>query len=222
MNVASEQVELIVQRVLAHLGTPGNRAPATSGSTSGPPDSAAPKGVQISEVVVTQAILAETINSAKQVRISPTAILTPSARDFIHNRGIEVIREPSSRRTTSSIRWQIIATVATPAVATAVEGLKARGNDADFRVLGLPAEAASQAVSALCRGEASKVVVFTSQPELVACVANRNDSLRAAAVGDMATAKRVQITLNPNLIAIDPSAKGVHELKALLKPFTQS
>jgi len=222
MNFTPEHVELIVQRVLEHLGTPGGRAPAAPGSASRPSDSAVPKGVQISEAVVTQALLAETINGAKQVQIGPKAILTPSARDFVRNHGIQVLREPSTPRGAASIRLQVIATVSTPATAASVEGFQARGIAVDFRLLGIPAEAASQAISALCRGEAAKVVVFTSHPELVACLANRNDRLRAAAVADAAGAERVQKTLNPNLLAIDPSTRGVHELKALLKPFALS
>jgi hypothetical protein len=220
MNFTAEHVDLIVQRVLEHLGTPGGRAPGATGSASASAPVAAPKGVQITELVVTQALLAETVNGAKQVRIRPAAILTPSARDFIRNHGIEIIRESSSRSTSTGVRWQIIATVSTPEIAAAVEGLKVRGICAAFRLAGLPVEAASQAVSALCRGETAKVVVFTSQPEFVACLANRNDQVRAAAVADAAAGERVQRTLNPNLIAIDPSAKGVHELKGLLKTIT--
>ncbi len=222
MNFAPEQVELIVQRVLAHLGTPAGGAPGTTGSAIALQPTAAPRGVQISESVVTQAILAEAVNGLKQIRISPTAILTPSARDFVRDHGVEVIREPSSRGASASVRWQIITTVSMPQIAAAVEGLKTHGIAADFRMLGLPAEAASQAVSAVCRGEAVKVVVFSSQPELVACLANRNEQLRASAVSDAAAVERVRKTLNANLLAIDPSTKGVHELKALLKTFTLS
>jgi hypothetical protein len=221
MNFSAEHVELIVQRVLEHLGTPGGRAPGETASASASAPVAVPKGVHISEQVVTQSLLAETVNGAKQVRIASAAILTPSARDFIRNHGIEIIRE-SSRSTSTGIRWQVIATVSTPEIAAAVEGLKARGINTDFRLVGLPAEAASQAISAVCRGEAAKAVVFTGQPELVACLANRNDRIRAAAMADVAAGERVQRTLNPNLITIDPSSKGVHELKALLKTFTLS
>jgi ribose 5-phosphate isomerase RpiB len=133
-----------------------------------------------------------------------------------------VVRETTSRTASPGVRWQVIATVSTPEVTAALEGLKARGINVDFRLVGLAAEAATQAVSAVCRGEAVKAVVLTSQPELVACLANRNEQLRAAAVTDTATGERVQRTLNPNLLAIDPSARGVHELKALLKAFILS
>jgi hypothetical protein len=222
MNLTAEHVELIVQRVLEHLGAPGGSASGATGSTSSTLPANAPGAMLISEPVVTQALLAEAIKGGKQVRIGPATILTPSARDFIRNHGIEVVRETSSRSASSGVRWQVIATVSTPEVAAALEGLKTRGINADFRLVGLPAEAATQAVSAVCRGEAAKVVVFTSQPELVACLANRNEQLRAAAVNDTATSERVQRTLNPNLVAIDPSRKGVHELQALLKTMASS
>jgi hypothetical protein len=221
MNFTPEQIELVVQRVLEHLGTPADRAPAATGLANAPPPAAVPKGVRISEPVVTQALLAEMVNGSKQVRVSPTTILTPSARDFIRNQGIEILREPSSPKASSFVRWQVIATVSTPQIAAAVEGLTAQGVAVDFRQLGLPAEAASQAISALCRGEAAKVVVFTSASELVACLANRNDRLRAAAVADVAAVERVRKTLNANVLAIDPSSKGVHELKAYFKAFSQ-
>src|SRR6266404_2887620 len=107
MNFSAEHVDLIVQRVLEHLGTPGGHAPGATSATSSSSASlpvAAPKGVRITESVVTQALLAETINGAKQVRIGPAAILTPSARDFIRNYGIEIIRESSSRATSTDVR----------------------------------------------------------------------------------------------------------------------
>jgi len=220
MNFTAEHVELIVQRVLEHLGTSGSRAPSETKSTGSSVPATTPKNVQISEPVVTQAVLAEASHGAKQIRIGPAAILTPSARDFVRKHGIEVIRETLSHSAATGLRWQVIATASTPDVIAAVEGLKGRGISTDFRLVGLPAEAASQAISAVCRGEAVKVVVFTTQPELVACLANRNEQLRAAAIADVAASERVQRTLNPNLLAIDSSAKGVHELKALLKTFT--
>src|SRR5262245_21497103 len=185
MNFTAEHVELIVQRVLEHLGKPGERAPSEKKSMGSPMPATTPNSVQISEPVVTQALLAEAINGTKQVRIGTAAILTPSARDFVRHHGIEVIRESSSHSVANGLRWQVIATVSTPDVAAAVEGLKRRGIRADLRLVGLPGEAATQAISAVCRGEAVKVVVFTSQPELVACLANRNELLRAASIADV-------------------------------------
>ena len=217
MNVTSEQVEQIVQRVLEHLGTPAGAAPLSDVS---PATASVSKEARIAEHVVTQALLVDAANGSKHVWIAPTAILTPSARDFVRNSGIEIIREPAQTKSASSPRWQVIVCTSTPQSVAAVESLKDRGIACDLQLVGLPAEAAAQAVSALCRGEAEKTVVFTSQPELVACLSNRNDRVRAAAIADISAVERVQTNLNANLLAIDPNGKSLYELRAYLKAIT--
>jgi hypothetical protein len=167
--------------------------------------------------VVTLALLAETAGTSKQVRIGPRAILTPSARDFLRDRGIEVLRESPVPAPSSATRWQIIVTCSTPHITEAIEGLAQGGIACERKLTGTAAEAAGQGVGALCRGEAALVVVLTSQPELVACLANRNDRVRAAAVATPAAIERVQRNLQPNFLSVDPTGTGVYQLKSLLK-----
>jgi hypothetical protein len=214
MNFTPETVELIVQRVLEHLGTPAPGAPAADA-----PASAAPQGFRISAQVVTQALLAESVNGSTTVRIGPKAIVTPSALDFVRQRGIEIVRESAVAIAKTAVRRQVIVTTSHSNIAPAVESLKQYGIVCDLRISGRPAEAAAQAISAVCRGDAEKVVVFTAEPELVACLANRNERIRAAAIGDAAALERTQRELKPNVLSLDPSNKSVHELRTLLKAF---
>jgi hypothetical protein len=162
--------------------------------------------------------LAEAVNGSSQVRIGTKAILTPSARDFVKQRGIKIIREAASAKP-ESLRWQVIVTSSNSRITAAVEILPQLGVSIDLKLSGLPAEAAAQATSALCRGEATQVVVFTDQPEFVACLANRNDQIRAAVGTDVAAVERVRGSMHANLVAIDPGTRSAHELKALLKAF---
>jgi hypothetical protein len=214
MNFTPETVELIVQRVLEHLGTPGPGAPVAFA-----PASPAPQGERISAQVVTHAVLEEKVNGARTVRIGPKAIVTPSAYDFLRQRGIEIVRESAAAIAKSAARWQVIVTTPHSNIAPAVESLKQYGIVCDLRLSGLPGEAATQAISAICRGDAAKVVIFTAEPELVACLANRNERIRAAAIGDAGALARSQRELKPNVLTIDPANKGVHELRTLLKAF---
>ncbi len=217
MNFTSEQVELIVQRVLKHLAPPAEAAPA---ATNAPAVSRpAPPRMQISEPVITQALLACAINGSKQVCIGTKAILTPSAWDYIRHQQIEIIRADSSGKVTATARWQVIVTRAVPQIALALESLKQLGISCEQHLVGLTTEGVSQAISAVCRGEATKVVVFTDQPELFVCLVNRNERLRAAAVAEVATVERVEKSLKANLLAIDPAGKNVFELRNLLKAF---
>jgi len=219
MNFSPEQVELIVQRVVAQLGPGAVAAPAAASERPVAPSPVLP--VQIADQIVTQALLAEAVNGSNQVRIGPKAILTPSARDFVKQRGIQIIREASAAKP-SSQRWQIIVSRTNPNITAAVEGLSQLGVTASVTLSGLPAEAAALATSFLCRGDAAKVVVFTDQPELVACLVNRNDKVRAAATANAASVERVLVSMQPNLIAVNPDTRSAHEIKSLLKVFKPS
>jgi hypothetical protein len=143
MNFTAEQVELVVQRVLEQLGTRGGAAPVATGSVSTSAAAPrAPKGVPLGDQVVTQALLAETINGSKLVRIGPKAILTPSAHDYVRQHGIEIIRESSRRQDSTAVQWQIIVSTSTSHISAAVEGLKLSGIACELRLSGTAAEAA--------------------------------------------------------------------------------
>jgi hypothetical protein len=220
MNFTPEQVDLIVQRVVAQLAPKVAVAPSPTAARLDPAEgSSSPLTVQISDHVITQALLSDAVNGSRQVGISPKAILTPSARDYVKQQGIKIVRETASTKSSTAIRWQVIVTKSNPQITAAVESLPQQGVAFDLRLTGLPAEAAQQATSALCRGEAAQVVVFTDQPELVACLANRNDRVRAAATANVAAVERVRTSMQASLIAIDPASRTAHELKSLLKAF---
>jgi hypothetical protein len=214
MNVTPEQIDLIVQRVVARLGPSAVAASPEPAAHRNP--SGSPAALQLTDPVITQALLAETLNGSPQVRISAKAILTPTARDFIRQRGIQIIRETASTKPPASIRWQVITTRSNPQITAALESLPKLGIAIDLVLVGLPAEAAAQAISTLCRGEAAQVVVFADQPELVACLANRNERVRAAAAASAAAIERVRIAMQANLIAVDPESRSLHELKRML------
>jgi hypothetical protein len=222
MTFTPEQFELIVQRVIQQLGTTGAAiapAPARESARLAPAtDPAAAPGIRIAGQVITQELLAASATGTSLVRIAGKAILTPSARDFVKQHGIKIVREDaSSSGAAATIRWQVLVTKSTPQISAAIDGLS--GIVCDIRLLGAAAEAAAQAISALCRGEAHQVVVFTEQPELVACLANRNETVRAAAVAETADVERVRLHLQANLLALDPATRSVHELRSILKAF---
>jgi len=222
MNFTPEQVDQIVERVVAQLGPGAVAPPATIARLDREGESASPSAVQIADQVITQALLTEAVRGAGQVRIGPRAILTPSARDFVQQRGIKIIRESASLKPATAMRWQVIATKSNSQIMAALASLPYQGVAYELRLSGLPADAAAQGISALCRGEAAQVVVFTDQPELVACLANRNDRVRAAAVPDVAAVERARVSMQPNLIVIDPQSRNAHEIKNLLNAFGAS
>lgn len=219
MNVSPEQFEEIVRQVLLKVGTQASGNGAAPAASPALPTASA-DGFKIDAQVITQALLAEAPQGAGAVRIGKRAILTPSARDFVRQHSIKIVRESASSASQSTTHWQAIVTRSSPNIGEAVASLKSAGIVCALRLLGQPQEAADAATSAVCRGEAAQTVIFTDRPELTACLANRNGAIRAAAAGDVATVERVRRDLTPNVLVIDPTNKSVHELKSLLKAFS--
>ena len=228
MSLTPEQVEQIVQQVIRQFsGSTGAGAVAPSTATatvaaSAPQPTApqAPAGVKISHRVITHNVLAEEAGGAKVVRIDAKAIITPSAHDYLRQQSIQIVRETATASAPAKgIRWLVLVSKSTPAVKAIAESLPSLQVTAQSRLVGVAAEAAVESISALCRGEVQQVVVFTEQPELVACLANRNDRVRGASSADVVAIERIRQHLQANLLALDPAHKGIHELKAILKAF---
>lgn len=83
MNLSPQQIETVVQRVVARLR---DVAPTVD-------DEALPDGVlNIAESVVTKQVLQGRIDSVSSITIPVNAIVTPLATDELKNRGIKVQR----------------------------------------------------------------------------------------------------------------------------------
>lgn len=215
MHAEATLIDEIVRRVLSRLGPGSSGAPTAPSTSADPPttDSIA----TIDNPIVTHEVLEQSIGSATRVRILPRAIVTPSARDYIRQRGIEIIRESGVAKQPVQIRAKVFVTAATPQVSAAIESLQAEGIACEKRLPGTTAEAAGEATSALCRGEAAVVLIVTGEPELAACLANRNAMIRATPLSNLSALVAIRATLNPNLIAINPAGKTQFELRQLLK-----
>ena len=172
--------------------------------------------VSFSDRVITGDLLSDNVNGHGVIQIAPKAILTPSARDWLRNRKVEVVRGETKTQTASSARWLAVVHSGSEAVSSALD-------DADRAVslktesVETAAEAARRAVLDLRSGEAHGVVAFSNEAEAVACLANREACARAAAVRTVADVRRVQNSMGCNLFAVDASGLGFFELRNLLK-----
>lgn len=214
VNTLDQQhLEQIVVSVISRLMTP-------AASSSSAPDGLTPF---IEERVITQDLLIGRVNGSRTVRVGSRAILTPSARDFLRVRGIECVRvanSGSAATTEAQPRWIALVSKATSTVTSALSSLGEGGSSVDQRLVGSPVEAAQHGIGLLCRGDAAGVAVFTDEPEVVACVANRNANVRAAVVASVAQAATLQRSLGVNFAAINPVGLSLFELRNLLRVVT--
>lgn len=228
-------VDQIVANVLKQLGAGGGGSSNGSGSTAVVATPTAPRGtadsrlplakasvvVTLSERIITGDLLAEKATGATQIIIPVKAILTPTAHDFLKTSRAQVVRGNGAAVVKSgevkSSTWKWITVTSTPAVARLSDEL---GAGWSREVLGCPDDAASLAISAICRGEASGVVIVSKQHFRAACRANRNEKVRAVPVSSPAEVKAAREQLRLNVIAIDPTSRSYFELKNILGAFT--
>jgi hypothetical protein len=213
MAEGADMVDRIVAGVLEQLQAPAAAAPASRSTAT------ANKPTEIHDAVITAALLETRGLVAGPVTFAAKAILTPSAVDFLSSRKINWTKAGTvAAPTTASAKWMVLISRRTPAVESALDALAQQTGVRWHRELvGCHREAARRALSALCRGECDAAIAFTGKPESLACRANRNAQVRAAAVDAIERVKRAQRTLGANLFAIDPTEQSVFALRSLLR-----
>ncbi len=175
--------------------------------------------IEILDDVVTAASLEDRAIGSGPIVFGAKSVLTPSARDFLAARKIDWTRvKAGDGRPTVGCRWLVVLAQSTPFVSAALEAI-AREPSVEWsrEIAGCHREAAICAVGALCRGEFDGAIVFTKSPEAVACRANRNPRVRAAAVATVLRVPTLREELGVNLFAVDPAARTAFELRNLLR-----
>ena len=183
-----------------------------------------PSVTHLTEKVITGDLLLEKATGATQIIVPDKAILTPTANDFLKISKAQLIRASAAGAKAGAVKsdsaitsWKLITVTSTPAVAKLASEL---GAGWSREILGCPDDAATLAISAICRGESGGVVILSKQHFRAACRANRNDKVRAVPVGNPAEVKAAREQLRLNVIAIDPTGRSYFELKNTITAFT--
>lgn len=246
MSVDSTTIDRIVANVLQQLGARGDGARSSSelstsdkNPLSRDPQRSAPAGtarIALDDRVITADLLAQSVNGAAIVAIAPKAILTPSARDFIKERGLRIDRGakstppavPASLAGTGSAAAQpsthkshplLVVVRSTDAVTKLWTDLQATWSR---ELLGCPDDAAALAIREIARGATKSVVILAEQTHRAACLANRNSSVKAVAIRDAGEIALVRRQLRANVWCIDPTPKSWFELRNVLSAIAKS
>ncbi|RLS55372.1 MAG: hypothetical protein DWH91_09460 [Planctomycetota bacterium] len=178
----------------------------------------------LSDRVITGDLLAEKAVGATQIVVPDKAILTPTAHDFLKASKAQLIRASAAGPKASPspgapgiTSWKLITVTSSPAVSRLTSEL---GTSWSREILGCPDDAATLAISAICRGESAGVVILAKQHFRAACRANRHDKVRAVPVSNPADVQSSREQLRLNCIAIDPTGRSYFELKNTISSFT--
>ena len=191
--------------------------PSTAASL--PVVTAQPNVVELSGPIITADLLEKSLRSGQSLRIGRGAILTPSARDWLHARRTPWTRQDKSGATSSAgrVRWHIILQTVTPTVRSLQDGLRRLADGWKIELVGQPLEAAMRAINLVNTAECDGVVIFTEQADLVACQSNRNERVRAAVMQNSKQWEQVMRTLGANVVCISPIGRTFIELRNLLR-----
>jgi len=208
-------IEQIVAEVMSRLVTCDE--PASEPETDRTePEAQHGTSVSFSNRVITEDILASQVNGHRVIRIPSAAILTPSARDWLRGRKVEMFHAETDTHTAGQARWLAIVHSGSMAVSSVLEDA-GRSVSLKTGTVATAAEAARTAVLDLRSGDVHGAIVLSGESEAVACLANRETCCRAAVVKTVADVRRVQDSMGCNLFAVAPDGLGFFELRNLLK-----
>lgn len=231
MNLDSSTIDRIVAGVLNQLAGGGDGAP--SGVTAAAPSRGGrAESVSITENVVTAEVLLAHVAGQSRIAVRDRAIVTPAAWDTARERGIEIVRASATAAEQGNAKPVTAKKQGHPAGVDLPQLLVVHSTDAVERVwedirdrwrrelLGCPDDAAALAISAICRGETSTVVMLATQTHRAACLANRNEQVKAVAIRDAGDVRTIRKQLRANVWCLDPAGKSWFELRTLLRTIT--
>jgi hypothetical protein len=149
--------------------------------------------------------------------VAPKAVITPAAKDLLKERRIAISRTaataPANRPalvigvTDTAFDPAALLHMVSPA-ASSVERLAKTG------VATVVAEVAEAVTK-----EGRLGLVFSGQPHVAACLANRRPGVRAAVARDREEVAQAVGSLSLNLLVVDPASRSLFQLGQMVKQF---
>ena len=210
-------IDQIVQEVMRRLMPTAASAPVNSETNSEQP-------TQLTDLVITADVLTEKATGQKKFVVGERAIVTPSARDWLRHNKVELIHEATAASTgaAASVEMKFDRLVITHSssqnIDRVLEDAERQSNGGwNRKCVESADEAAKKTIGELRRESSRLIVVLTSDPEVVACLANRNEKVKAAVVADAAAVARVKSRLDGNVFVVDPTGRSFFELRNILR-----
>ncbi len=211
-----EQLEQIVNAVLAQLGRRADAADRSSSSQSAPSSSGSGELV-ISDKVITAATLADRLANVRRLVIPARAVVTPSARDLLKEKNITLVR---ALKATAPASVRVVFGVAGVKLDAAdlVRSLGQHG----IEVEPLPTVGLGQVTTELAE-EVSKSgtlgVLLTDNVAAALCIANRRRGVRAGTAANRGEVNEAIRTLGVNFLVVDAMRRSQLELQRIVEAF---
>jgi hypothetical protein len=212
MTISADYIEQIVRNVMREMQARVAPVDAVTSvgihSTLGVVEA---DTLRISSRVVSENILLEAQASGRTISIEPGAIITPSGRDYIRRNNIRVSSQIGGKRAEAT--WGTLITVGpNPVVqsAAATAGWRTLTASAEPKAALLASENLTKGMVVCCGGE----------PSVVACLLNRNHTVRAAVVTRATNLVTLSSVMNPQVVCLESAAWSFGDVLKLLRGFS--
>ncbi len=236
MSAQPLDIDAIVREVLAKLAAVVPSAPPPSGSSTVPAASAtsapAPAtpltrvetaDLTLTDQVVTVDSLAAAVTAGtRRLIVSPRAVVTPSARDWLRARAIELTRvaAPASNSTKTSLigKLYLHATRAHSATRSWGQRIVESGWELESLVPCDLVQAAAE-LAAVLSSTNRLGVLLTNETTAAVCLANRHAHVRAAVAASVDDVRVALRQIQVNLLIADPARAGDFVQRRMIQEF---
>jgi hypothetical protein len=219
MSVAQADIERIVREVVGQLKLASAPVAAPTAAVDVPPaDSTKDNGgLRIDACVVTLESVAGRLNGAKQLVVAPGALVTPSVRDELRRRGIELVERSSGKKTEPHVPVLLVAGRTGHDPEMAVQALRQDG--IEVRTESTPCLVEATAKLAAAVAARSLGVLWTRHTAAGLCLANRHAAIRAVLSAGVSATSVAVATVGANVLVVDPAAGTLYEKKQVMREF---
>ncbi len=167
--------------------------------------------------VLAEEDLRRNLKGQRRLIVSAATVVTPSATEELQRRAVEVVRE---KQEISDTKWGYAVDRAYPAVAAALQALGREGIGAQPLTSSKEVEPSlwsKELAESLSRGDFKALAVFTQDPGLFCCIANKVRAVRAVGIATIGQAARAKSSLGANLLAIEMPGRTFYEILQILR-----
>lgn len=210
MHLSSETIDQIVRNVMRDMQSRKSSNGPTAPITVQPVEDLA-SVVRIDNKVITEEVLVKARAAGRAVALSPAAVMTPSARDFIRRNDVRLAsRAQGSAAATSGL----LIGIGSETLAFSAAGA------AGWKTLATASEI--DAATIVSRQEVPAIVTCGGEPSVVACLLNRNPAMRAAVITRSTNLVTLATVMNPQVVCLESFGWSFGELLRTLRSLSTS
>ncbi len=177
-----------------------------------------PRELTVADRVVSLQAVDGRLAGVRRLVTRPDAVVTPSVRDELRSRRIELVRQDNSSTGIGTQKQVILAIVRSSGGGQVARSIVAQiGQAAPIVADELPT--AVRRVADKITSGAAMGVLLTEEPVAAHCLANQIRGVRAAWAVDRRSVEQAVDTVGANLLVVAPGLTGAHQTTELVRQF---